>query len=217
MYYNNIFDKYIFSPDKAAACGFEEHNGVYTSRRELSESGFYAVFDITENSFEANVFEEPDGDEYLPFNTNSDGGFVSGIRANVDEIKDEMIRECFIPADIKGALLGYVREKYGTVPEAPWGALNEYHTLNTAKKHKWYGLFMLIPYRYLGVDKEGKINVLNLKVKPEDIPPLIDNVHYFPSYHMNKKYWISILLDRDADTEHIKKLLDDSYAIVDGK
>ena len=34
---------------------------------------------------------------------------------------------------------------------------------------------------------------------------------------MNKKYWISILLDRDADTEHIKKLLDDSYAIVDGK
>lgn len=217
MLYNNVFDKYIFSPGKAADCGFELRDGVYTAKRELSESGFYAVFNITGSSFEANVFEEPDGDEYLPFNSNSDGGYVSAVRANVDNIKDEILRECFIPADIKGALLDYVREKYGTEPEAPWGPLREYHTLNTAKKHKWYGLFMLIPYRYLGIDKEGKINVLNLKAKPEDIPPLIDNVRYFPSYHMNKKYWISILLDREADTEHIKRLLDNSYSIVEGK
>ncbi len=33
---------------------------------------------------------------------------------------------------------------------------------------------------------------------------------------MNKKYWISILLDREADIPHIEKLLDDSYAIVEG-
>ena len=34
---------------------------------------------------------------------------------------------------------------------------------------------------------------------------------------MNKKYWISILLDREADVEQIKKLLDDSYEIVEKK
>ena len=217
MNYNCVFDKYAFLPKNAMSCGFKFIDGVYSIRKPLSESGFFAVFRITADSLDINVYEEPDGELYLPFNTLSDGGFVGGIRAGVDDLLDDILRSCFELADIKTILLDYVREKYGTIPEAPWKDLNEYHTLNTDMRHKWYGLFMLIPYKYLGVDKQGKINVLNLKVMPEDVPSLIDNVHYFPAYHMNKKYWISILLDREADTEQIKKLLDNSYAIVEGK
>ena len=218
MNYNRVFSQYVFVPEKAINYGFAFDEGSYIIRKPLPESGFYAVFRIAENSFEAKVYEEPDGEEYLPFEVSVDnGGFVSTIRSYVDDAVDEIVKNCFQLADVKAILLDYVREKYGTIPEAPWGYLEEYHTLNTAKRHKWYGLFMLIPYKYLGVEREGKINVLNLKVRPEDIPAIIDHIHYFPSYHMNKKYWISILLDRDADIEQIKKLLDDSYAIVEGK
>ena len=217
MNYNHIFDKYSFIPDKAAACGFKPIDGAYTAKRALAESGFYAVIQITQNSIDINVYEEPDDELFLPFNSNADGGFVGKIRADVDDVLKDILKNCFELADVKAILLDYVREKYGTVPEAPWDYLKEYHTLNTAKRHKWYGIFMLIPYKYLGVEKEGKIDVLNLKVMPENIPPLIDHIHYFPSYHMNKRYWISILLDREADVGHIKKLLDDSYAIVEEK
>ena len=215
MNYQHIFDKYTFNPQKALAYGFRADNGIYGIRKPLDQDGFYAVFHISENSIEVNVYEEPDGELYLPFHTNADGSFVGTIRAQVDEALDEILRSCFDTADVKALLLEYVKEKYGTIPEAPWGYLNEYHTLNTSRRHKWYGLFMLIPYRYLGVEKEGKIHVLNVKIRTEDIPSIVDHVHYFPSYHMNKKYWISILLDRTADTEQIKKLLDDSYAIVE--
>ena len=216
MNYNSVFDKYIFSPSKAEQNGFIKAGNVYTIKKPLKENGFYAVFEISEDSIEVNVFEEPDGEIYLPFNTSADGGFVGKIRANVEDTLGDILSSSFELADVKAVLLEYVRGKYGTVPEAPWDYLKEYHTLNTAKKHKWYGLFMLIPYRYLGVERDGKINVLNLKVKPENIPGIIDNVHYFPSYHMSKKYWISILLDREADIMQIEKLLDDSYAIVEG-
>jgi predicted DNA-binding protein (MmcQ/YjbR family) len=34
---------------------------------------------------------------------------------------------------------------------------------------------------------------------------------------MNKKYWISIVLDRTADIPFIEKLLDASYGLVEGK
>ena len=152
----------------------------------------------------------------MPFNATADnGGFVSTIRAYAQELADEVVQNCFAVSDVKTLLLDYVKEAYGTEPEAPWGYLKEYHTLNTARRHKWYGLFMLIPYRYLGVDLDGKVHVLNVKAKPDDIPQIIDHVHYFPSYHMNKKYWISILLDSTADVEEIKSLLDKSYAIVE--
>ncbi|MBQ3416703.1 MAG: MmcQ/YjbR family DNA-binding protein [Ruminococcus sp.] len=218
MKYDHIFSQYVFVPDKATDYGFAFDKGSYSIRKPLPESGFYAVFRIRGDSFEAKVYEEPDGDEYLPFEVSVlSGGFASTIRSYVDNVVDDVVKNCFALADVKAILLAYVKEKYGTIPEAPWGYLEEYHTLNTAKRHKWYGLFMLIPYQYLGIEKEGKINVLNLKVPPENIPDIIDYIHYFPSYHMNKKYWISILLDRNADIEQIKKLLDESYAIVEGK
>lgn len=215
MDYSSIFDKYVFSAEKAVADGFELLDGKYVKRIPLEEDGFYAVFCIGENSAEVNVYEEPDGELYLPFNTKADGGFVSAVRAEVDAAVREISENCFLLADVKAVLLDYVHRRYGTVEEAPWDYLEEYHTLKTAKRRKWYGIFMLIPYTFLGVKKDGKINVLNLKMNPGDIPALIDYVHFFPAYHMNKKYWISILLDREADIEQIKKLLDDSYEIVE--
>lgn len=215
MNYNAIFDKYVFSPEKALTYGFELIDGNYVLKKPLQENGFYAVFCVSENDIEVNVYEDPDGELYLPYNTSADGGFVNRIRADAETILNKMVKECFVFADIKAQLLDYVFNKYGTVPESPWDYLEQYHTLNTAKRHKWYGLFMFIPYKYLGIEKEGKINVLNLKVKTEDISALIDNVHFFPAYHMNKKYWITILLDREVDIERIKTLLDDSYNIVE--
>ena len=161
MDYNSIFENYIFVPEKASANGFQMLDGGYSIRKPLKEDGFYAVFRITENSIAIDVYEEPDGELYLPFNSNADGGFVCLIRAQVDEALDGILKNCFVLADVKAILLDYVFKKYGTVPEAPWDYLKEYHTLNTAKRHKWYGIFMLIPYKYLGVEKEGRINVIN--------------------------------------------------------
>lgn len=216
MIYETIFDKYSFDKKKAFAYGFTEKDGVFTLRMPLETDGFYAIITIAEQRFEVNVYEEPDGEPYLPFNVKGiEGGFVGAIRAQADDLVADVLKNCFVLADVKAILLEYVREKYGTIPEAPWGPLEEYHTLNTAKRHKWYGLFMLLPYTRLGIEKEGKIHVLNLKVRTEDIPKVVDNRHFFPSYHMNKKYWISILLDREVDIEKVKTLLDDSYALVE--
>ena len=213
---NSIFRQHTFLPKQAEACGFHRENGSYTVQRPLRENGFYAVFRISESNVSVDVYEEPDDELYLPFHTDADGSFVGKIRADVDEAFGEILSRCFAPTDVKMILLDYVRETYGTVPEAPWDYLKEYHTLKTAKRQKWYGVFMLIPYTCLGLAQKGKINVLNLKMKPENIPPLIDRIHYFPAYHMNKKYWVSVLLDRDADVAAIQKLLDESYALVEG-
>lgn len=212
-----VFDQYSLVPEKALAYGFEKTEEGYVIRRALPQNGFYVVLRIAEGRIDADVYEEPDNELFLPFYTKADGGFVGSVRAAVDKVLEEILESCFVLTDVKALLLDYVHQKYGTAPEAPWGALEEYHTLNTAGRHKWYGLFMLIPYRYLGIKKEGKIHVLNLKARPEDIPSLVDHVHYFPAYHMNKTYWISVLLDKQADVEQIKRLLDDSYAIVEGK
>ena len=75
-----------------------------------------------------------------------------------------------------------------------------------------------IDYKYpISMFKEGKVDILNVKNTPEKINTLIDHIHYFPAYHMNKKHWISILLDRTVQITQVEKLLDESYQLVTKK
>ena len=74
---------------------------------------------------------------------------------------------------------------------------------------------MSVSYKTLGLDKSGKIDILNVKLNPEVIESLIDKKHFFPAYHMNKKYWITILLDSDMDLDLVKSLIDESFNLVE--
>jgi len=55
----------------------------------------------------------------------------------------------------------------------------------------------------------------NVKLNPDLIENLIDKKHFFPAYHMNKKYWITILLDSDTDLNLVKSLIDESFKLVE--
>lgn len=104
---------------------------------------------------------------------------------------------------------------YNTKPENPWDKYPAYCTLKTAKSDKWYAIVMDIPQSSLGLDSKAVVDVLNVKVNPERIKELIDYQHFFPAYHMNKKYWISILLDHLVDMKLVQKLIDESYGLVE--
>ena len=66
-------------------------------------------------------------------------------------------------------------------------------------------------------ERDGHIWV-NIKCDPEWIlvwRETYDSV--VPAYHMNKKHWISILLDRTVQITKVEKLLDESYQLVTKK
>ena len=64
------------------------------------------------------------------------------------------------------------------------------------------------------VEKEElKVNgeVINLKLDETMIKELIKMDGFYRAYHMNKKSWISIILDYTVDNEIIYSLIDQSY------
>lgn len=61
------------------------------------------------------------------------------------------------------------------------------------------------------------IEILDLRMKPEDIETIVDNKKYFPGYHMNKKHWITICLDGTLPVEEIYVHLDESYHLAKKK
>ncbi len=56
---------------------------------------------------------------------------------------------------------------------------------------------------------------VNLKVNPEYGAELRDRYAFVQqAYHMNKKHWITLVMDGTAPDKLIKGLIDDSYDLV---
>lgn len=215
MFYNEIFDKNIFNSKLAIAYGFSKIGDYYILQSDIDVENFNVIVKIGKDSFEVNVIELPFNEEYILFNVlDSKGKFVSKIRKKVNELIEDIVNCCFKSLDYRKLLLDYVKEKYGTIPEEPWED-NNHATIKTSNSKKWYGIFMSVSYKTLGLEKSGKIDILNVKLNPELIESLIDKKHFFPAYHMNKKYWITILLDSDTDVNLVKSLIDESFKLVE--
>lgn len=215
MFYNEIFDKNIFNSKLAIAYGFSKTGDYYVLQSDIDVENFNVIVKIGKDFFEVNVIELPFNEEYILFNVlDSKGKFVSKIRKKVNELIEDIVKSCFTSLDYRKILLDYVKEKYGTIPEEPWED-NNHATIKTTNSKKWYGIFMSVSYKTLGLDKSGKIDILNVKLNPEVIESLIDKKHFFPAYHMNKKYWITILLDSYTDLNLVKSLIDESFNLVE--
>lgn len=111
--------------------------------------------------------------------------------------------------------MDYCSQRFGTVPDAPWPETPENFTFKTARRNKWYALFMTIPYKSLGLVKAGKVDVLNIKLPPAKVTQLVDRQYFYPAYHMNKKHWLTVMLQKDADISLVQELLAESYQLVE--
>ena len=59
---------------------------------------------------------------------------------------------------------------------------------------------------------------INLKAKPEDVIRLTEeHSAILPGFHMNKKHWVTILLEEMIDDNLLKQLVTNSYHLIVSK
>lgn len=211
-----ILEQYDVDKEKAVAYGFVECANGLCYQKALADTEFYVKIILADKKLEVNVFDSETDEEYLPFNViDNISGYVMGVREKVNSLLEDIKRQCFIKSNVKLKLMEYCSQKFGTIPEAPWQDLPDAFTFKTAKSNKWYALFMTIPYKSLGLSKSEKIDIMNIKLPPDKITSLIDKVHYYPAYHMNKKYWLTVVLQKDLPVSFVQELIAESYTLVE--
>ena len=109
----------------------------------------------------------------------------------------------------------WCRQQYGTEPDYPWNDWNA--VLRHKKNNKWYGVILEVDCRKIGIDRDGVIDVLNLKCAPVMIGSLRMTEGFYPAYHMNKDKWITVLMDRPELNQITKDLLSMSYELTKAK
>ena len=116
--------------------------------------------------------------------------------------------------DCAKKILRYAAEQYGDDPEYLWDEYPEYAVLRRRDTGKWYALLMNISKKKLGLENSEMVEVVDLRFDVEELPNKVDGVRYFRGYHMNKKHWITILLDGSVELGEILDYVDKSYALA---
>ena len=111
-------------------------------------------------------------------------------------------------------ILRWATEQYGTEPERLWAAYPDYEVLRRADSGKWYALFADVPRAKLGLDGEGRVDILNVKCDSRMIGSPLSEPGFRSAYHMSRGNWVTILLDGTVKPEQIFPLLEMSYELV---
>lgn len=61
----------------------------------------------------------------------------------------------------------------------------------------------------------GEVEVINIKLDEKEIPILLNKKGFYPSYHMNKKNWITIILDDTLSDDEIMKYINISHSYTE--
>lgn len=108
-------------------------------------------------------------------------------------------------------IMRHIEERYGSEPEHLWAQYPDYTVYRHSASRKWFAVFLTVPRDKLGMEGIEPICVLDIKCSPLMIGSLLSENGFFPAYHMNKTYWISVLMDGSVSDDQIFALLEFSY------
>lgn len=118
---------------------------------------------------------------------------------------------------VRQFLDNHITHTYGATAEYPWASAPSYGVYRHSHNKKWFAVIMDIPASKLGLKNDEIISIVNLKCDPILIGSLHKDNGIYPAYHMNKSYWISVVLDGTVDTEKLKWLTEISHTLTKGK
>ncbi|MCM1115048.1 MAG: MmcQ/YjbR family DNA-binding protein [Clostridium sp.] len=217
---NFIFKRKSVDFDKLTAYGFVKEIDKYSYSTVLSGSGFEMTVTITEQGEIGAVIIDPAFNEpyTLHLADGAVGSFVGSVKEEYERILTDIADKCFIPDVFKSnqakEIIAFVKDKYNDEFEYLWEKFPDNAVVRRKDNKKWYAALLTVSKRKLGIDSDEIAEVIDLRIKPENLEELIDGVNYFPGYHMNKKHWYTIILDSTVPIEEICERLAESYRLA---
>ena len=114
---------------------------------------------------------------------------------------------------MRDAIDSYINEQYGVEAEFPWERDDRSAVYRHIDNKKWFALIMDVGRDRLGLSEKGVVSVINLKTGDINLHEmLIAENGIYPAYHMNKRKWITVLLDGTVPEEDVRRLIDISFS-----
>ena len=212
-----------FDFGKLKKYGFIKTDKGFIFSKKIMDGTFELTVDIPTHTKIKTVLTEIETDEEysLHYNKSAVGEFVGKVRAEYENVIDGIIENCSVMDvfewEYSKKVLKYASETYGTEPEYLWEKFPRNAVCRRADNKKWYFAILSVKQNRLGFEGEDIIEVIDLRVEKSKVEELLKRENIYPAYHMNKKSWVTVILDGSMKIEQLYKMIDESYMLAKKK
>ena len=210
---DEIFKKSKINEKKLIDYGFIKNNNKYIYKTSVLNNSF-SIEIIYDKKINGKIIDNDLNEELLNYRVEKNNGeFINTIKNEYIKILKDIKVKCTTTDNYiypqSNRICKLINKKYGDNPEFLWDDDTASVYRNNQNK-KWYAIVMYINKEK--IDKENKmVEVMNVKLPPEMITELLEKKGFYKAYHMNKKHWITIILDDYLKDDEIMKLIEISY------
>ncbi|TCD46749.1 MmcQ family protein [Streptococcus sp. X16XC17] len=210
------------------AFGFSEVQEGYLYQEKFLEDNFEARISISKEGHVSGEIWDLDVDEaYTAFRAvHVTGKFIGRVREEYGRILEDIAKNCFVEtplvSDQGNRLAQWILQTFGDVYDHPFEKHPTFFSYRNPVNSKWYALVMKVPRKKLAINQENwsqeqleeEAEIVNFKVDPDQITKLVRQRGIYPSYHMNKSSWISLVLDDSVDDALLYSLIEKSRQLT---
>lgn len=212
----DIFKTYTLNENKLIDYGFVKEQSIYKYIDYILDNTFQVIINIDQNGkVEGKVFDLDAESEYTNFRIKDiTGSFALKVKEEyqliLKDIRDKCYDKKYFIFNQSNRITKLIIKKYKIIPEFLWEKNPTFGVFRNQKSKKWFGIIMNIDKSKIIPDQKGEIEILNLKLDDKNY---LQEKGIYSAYHMNKKSWVSIILDETLTDEEIMKLVEISYGL----
>ena len=216
--FDRLFESGELNLEKLLKNGFTETTDGYYKESPLLD--FLLRVNITrEGKVNAELFDpEADAPYTLHLVANAQGNFVGEVRKAYEEALLSLAETCFDKAVHKSSftkdLIKCAKERYDEDCEYLWERYPDCCVLRRKDNQKWYAVVMTVAGNKVGLSTENIVEIVDLLAEAEFVNSLIHRRGFAPAWHMNKKSWITLLLDGSVEFSVIAEMLEKSRTLA---
>lgn len=220
MIEESFFKQYVPNFAKFEQYGFVLQSGKYVFKTCFFQKQFEAVLEISkQGTVQGKVFDLVNNEEYSPLHIESwQGSFVNEVRSAYTEILLDIRDTCFTRNYFifaqSNRIARLIQEKYADEPLFLWEKYPNYGVFKNPDTNKWYAAILNIDYSKIDKAKAGEIEIIDIKADKKDVQELLQQDGFYPAYHMNKKSWLTVILNDSLSDSALMELIDKSHVLA---
>lgn len=217
---DEIFKRNSIVYDKLISYGFQKNGDKYIISKYIVNDSFRIDIEISDNGIvKGKIIDLSFNEEYTNHRIASQKGeFVHMIREEFErfliDIRDHCTTKNYFISNQANRISHFIIQTYGDTPEFVWDKFPGYGIFRNPNNNKWYGLIMNIDKSKIDTGNE-EVEILNIKLDENEINTLLERKGFYKAYHMNKKNWITIILDDTIEDTEIISYIQKSHQFTE--
>lgn len=219
MIEKELFSHYSIDEKKLLAYGFQPEGHMLVYSQDLETENFRIIMTY-DRALCGKIIDLTFGEEYVNFRMESANGYSAEIRNKFEvlllDIRDKCCKNQYFQSEQARRINEFIYETYDVMPEFLWPNIPSYAAFRKKQGGKWFAVIGSVPRRKVDpISLSGEdVEVINVKVDSGMIEDILSQKGYYPAFHLNKKCWISIILEDALSDEEIQNRIRFSFETV---